>query len=342
MEIVVDLDGTLCDCRWRLPHVKEKNWAAFYAGIKDDPPVEPLLKFFQHLQTMAIESKTNYIWLVFITGRPSKYSEDTITWLNKHGLFDFTLYMRPDGDFRPDYEVKLELLNQAKNEFPGLDLAIEDRLQVAEAYKQAGMTVLEHSFGHPRGGATAADVPATAVLTLVIGPSGAGKTSWLRNDRGYLATSGKVVYSCDLGILPHHIIGTDEIRTDLTGDFKDQSRNDEVFEIFHNLIKQRLQAGLPAVADATNLRRKDRIALVNLAPAAQVRYVVINRSVESKRETGGWRNELNFDLIARHEATFQAQLKDILSGDGIYGVEVINLIKNRNNGNLSSCGADTF
>jgi hypothetical protein len=50
-----------------------------------------------------------------------------------------------------------------------------------------------------------------------------------------------------------------------------------------------------------------------------VTYVVINRSVESKLQTGGWRNDIymkgGLGLIETHEQTFKANEKKILSAD---------------------------
>ena len=47
--------------------------------------------------------------------------------------------------------------------------------------------------------------------------------------------------------------------------------------------------------------------------------------MEEKRRDGGWRNSLPIDLLAKHEATFASQLKDILAGDNRPNVEVVDL-----------------
>ena len=77
------------------------------------------------------------------------------------------------------------------------------------------------------------------------------------------------------------------------------------------------------VFDATNIRNKDRISVVNCAPpTTQIEYHVINRTMEEKYRDGGWRNDLGFDLIAKHEQTFRSNLKDILSGDSLEYIKI--------------------
>jgi predicted kinase len=98
-----------------------------------------------------------------------------------------------------------------------------------------------------------------------------------------------------------------------------------VFAALHAVVKTRLSHGLPTVIDATNLRRKNRMGAAALAKDGKVRYVVIDRPTEEKRRDAGWGATLPIDLIAKHEQTFASQLKDILAGDKLPNVEVIDL-----------------
>jgi hypothetical protein len=116
----------------------------------------------------------------------------------------------------------------------------------------------------------------------------------------------------------------------LCGDARDQSRNTEVFQAMRGMIKARLRAGLHTVVDATHLRRRDRLDHVELAQGCPVEYVVLNRSVDAKRASGGWRNAVikdgkPFDLIGWYEQRFQSQLRDILAGDNMPNVTVTDL-----------------
>lgn len=77
------------------------------------------------------------------------------------------------------------------------------------------------------------------------------------------------------------------------------------------------------VIDATNLRRKDRMTAAALAPKdSRVRYVVVDRPMAEKVRDAGWRAEVP-GLMDKHQQTFNSQIKDILSGDGLPNVDVI-------------------
>jgi hypothetical protein len=62
-----------------------------------------------------------------------------------------------------------------------------------------------------------------------------------------------------------------------------------------------------------------------------VHYVVIDRPMEDKRRNAGWRAEIvgkdgaPFDLISKHDQMFRSQLKDILAGDGLPNVVVVDM-----------------
>lgn len=153
------------------------------------------------------------------------------------------------------------------------------------------------------------------MLTLLIGPSGAGKSTW-----------AKMTYPASW------VVSSDQIRQDLCGDFKDQSRNKEVFQALHAMVETRLKCGLPTVVDATNINAKDRKAIVDIALSVddtfKVKYLVIDAPLEIKKASGGWRNEVmigNKTLVEAHHERFQSALKDIMKGDGYTNVDVVKL-----------------
>ena len=60
------------------------------------------------------------------------------------------------------------------------------------------------------------------------------------------------------------IISSDAIRGEIcSGGVSDQSKNEEVFKIFHRRIRENLQAGRNVIADATNIKIKSRAAIFN-------------------------------------------------------------------------------
>src|SRR5690606_27910980 len=95
------------------------------------------------------------------------------------------------------------------------------------------------------------------------------------------------------------------------------------FAALRQRVRQALSTGNSVVVDSTNLRRSDRLANVALVPAdIPIEYVVIDRPMEEKRRDGGWRLERE-GLLEGHAAIMLAELADILAGDGIPNVTVI-------------------
>lgn len=144
--IVCDLDGTLANCEHRVHHVqnKPKNWNAFYAGVREDEvnvPVLFVLDAFLNREPIPFE-------LIFCSGRPERCRADTENWLREvcH-ITDFTLLMRKDGDFRADYIVKQEILDNAIPKDRVL-FVLDDRQQVVDMWRRNGLTCFQVAEGN--------------------------------------------------------------------------------------------------------------------------------------------------------------------------------------------------
>ena len=147
-------------------------------------------------------------------------------------------------------------------------------------------------------------IPAGPSLIVLIGPSGAGKSHW-----------------AGMNFPDGEIVSTDAMRIEATGDLRRQDLNDAIFEEFHRRIAVKIQRfGQRVIADATNIRNRDRreVAEIGKMLNVPVTYVVINRSMESKYQTGGWRKDVRKKgrpLMEAMEETFQANEATILAGD---------------------------
>lgn len=302
--VIFDIDGTLADLSHRLHHIKRQpiNWDAFFAECGNDTPIQPIHDLARLVVAQGYK-------LILVSGRTDKVREQTEAWLASHDVPHQELHMRKEGDYRQDTIVKSEILDKLLAAGNEIAFVVDDRPSVVAMWRSRGLTCLQC-----RDWQEDAPGEAKGLLTLMVGPSGAGKSYWLQSDA-----------SRDLGIHPSHVVSSDQFRADLCGDFRDQTKNDEVFTALHAVVKTRLSHGLATVIDATNLRRKDRLAAAALANGGKVRYVVIDRPTAEKREQAGWRAELPIDLIAKHEQTFGSQVKDILAGDNQPNVEVIDL-----------------
>lgn len=302
--IIFDIDGTLADLTHRLHHIKNgsRNWDSFFADAGKDAPIEQICQLNRVL--------AGHYNIIVVSGRTDSIRDITEKWLQDNSIRYDDLHMRKHGDYRQDFIIKSEILDHIIEQGNEIEFVIDDRPSVVAMWRERGIICLQCADWKEER-----TIP-QGLLTIMVGPSGAGKSTWLASQE---ATA--------LGIHPSHIVSSDQFRADICGDFKSQTKNDEVFAALHAVVKTRLQYGVPAVVDATNLKRKDRLECVKLAGASPVRYIVLDRPMEEKLRDAGWRAALPFDLLAKHQETFNSQLKDILSGDKQPNVTVIDVRK---------------
>lgn len=128
---IIDLDGVVADVRHRLHHLqgRRKDWAAFFAAASNDTA---------HPEGVAVvETLSRTHEIVFLTGRPRHLYDDTVRWLERHGLGGHRLVMREAGDRRPAAIAKVELLGQvAGGRVVGI--VVDDDVAVLEAVRRAG------------------------------------------------------------------------------------------------------------------------------------------------------------------------------------------------------------
>jgi FMN phosphatase YigB (HAD superfamily) len=133
--VIVDIDGTIADVRHRLHHIKgpgRKNWKAFFEGMDRDEPIREML---EHVRELAKEHR-----ILIVTGRPDTYRSRTERWLKEHEVPFERLYMRRQGDHRPDYEAKAAVLDEVSPR--EIVLAIDDRPPVCAMWERHGIKCL--------------------------------------------------------------------------------------------------------------------------------------------------------------------------------------------------------
>lgn len=305
--IIFDIDGTLASCEHRRHFVsgKAKNWKEFNARMGDDTPIE------QTIWLNDLVSRFDYP--VFITtGRADDMRKVTESWLTHHRVQYDRMFMRHAGDYRQDAIVKREILDQIRALGYEPWLIFDDRPCVVDMWRKEGLFVLQCD---PNPSATlhvgydfhpSVKYP----LDILVGPSGSGKSTYASKE-----------YFGDI------VISSDRLRENFTGDFKDQSQNERVFETMHKLAKAKLELGIPVVLDATHIKRADRIKAAKIVPdSVPVRYIVIDRPIGQKILDCGWRGAVSVKgkpLVQYHDEVFKNNLKDILKGDDLPNVTVV-------------------
>lgn len=143
--VIWDLDGTLSDDRARAHFVevergRERDWTSYFDAIGEDPPIAASLEVLR-----ALHAAGNRV--VFLTGRPEHTRRITERWLRANGLTDYDrLLMRPPGDDRPSGLFKVDEVAKLRREFE-LVCAFEDRIDVAEALRGAGVPIFLYGAG---------------------------------------------------------------------------------------------------------------------------------------------------------------------------------------------------
>ncbi len=138
--VIVDIDGTIADVRHRLHHIqppRKKTWKAFFEAMDGDTPIEPMIR-----QVHELERKHD---IIVVTGRPEQYRRRTEKWLKQNGVHYLRLFMRPEGDHRPDYTVKATVLREFKK--GQIVLAIDDRGPVCDMWEKNGIRCIRVDSG---------------------------------------------------------------------------------------------------------------------------------------------------------------------------------------------------
>lgn len=298
--VIFDIDGSLANCEHRRHHVHgpHKNWTAFFEEACKDTVYEGVANTMHALQSAGETA-------LVVSARPENYRDLTEIWLYENNIVYTQLYMRKKGDFRPDDVIKKEILDQIILDWGKPWLAVDDRPRVLKMWAENGITTMQvgnykqQCLGKPN-------------LFVMVGPSGAGKSTMIEKD--------SVLSKC-------FRVSSDHMREVICKNFKDQTKNMQVFEAVHETVKTLLLNGVDVVLDATNIKDADRKKSVLSAPAGcNIHYVVVDRSLQDKIRDAGWRNDVTIkgkNLVEYHHNTMQSNLKAILSADGFENVTVI-------------------
>ena len=144
--IIFDLDGTLADIEDRRQLCTKENgkmdWNKFFdpENIKLDKPNHPVIN------TLRAFAEAGYNIAIF-SGRSARTKDATEDWLNENGCVYDILKMRPERNFRPDEQLKLEWLNDMDWK-DNVECVFDDRQKVVDMWREIGLTCAQVAPGN--------------------------------------------------------------------------------------------------------------------------------------------------------------------------------------------------
>lgn len=330
MFIVFDLDGTLRDVSHRRKYVAgpQKDYREFFRQSVHDTPIQPVIDL---LRNCVMQGHRVEIW----SGCSDEVISETEDWLNRYikqvhisepGMETYTVYgasllkhMRPSDDHRPDTVLKNEWLNA---EATKPDMIFDDRQSVVDMWRANGVVCAQVAPGDFDKKNSIKLPPRRPKLTVMIGPSGSGKSfqAWK-----IIAKKPYCAY-----------VSSDDTREAQFEGFNDEAYTpagfNHTFSTTHALLSAYLRGGIDVIYDATNLRRRNRMELLKFldfeADWFDVEYIVVSRGLASHLVDyfEFQPDHTNESILRKHYETFQSSKHYALAGDGFDRITVINMI----------------
>jgi hypothetical protein len=159
--IICDLDGTIANVQHRLHYIKnadgtkkkhkDTDWNSFHKACVDDEPYKDVIEILQSL-VLGMGNGCNVCGAVerefyFFSGRNEAVRSETIEWLKRHVPitedWHWELYMRSEGDRRPDTTVKYEMMYELKIMPEDVLCILDDRQSVVDMWRANGFRVMQ-------------------------------------------------------------------------------------------------------------------------------------------------------------------------------------------------------
>lgn len=150
--VFVDLDGTLAnnsrdlDKAFGVPG-KRRDFHRFHKASEHAPVNENVLRLVKDMRSDNLN-------IFALSGRTDQYARETIAFLERSGAPISRLILKREGDFRPDIDFKLEVLENLQKEGLAVVHAIDDRPQVITMWENAGIVVSKVPYHEPVDPAT--------------------------------------------------------------------------------------------------------------------------------------------------------------------------------------------
>lgn len=150
MFVIFDLDGTLADITHRLSYIDREackargerpNWDAFHHACVYDRPIKEMIALNQVLWLAGHRVE---IW----SGRSDMVYDQTVAWLQEHGVRYHQLVMRMKGDHQPDNQLKESWLNTLLDLGTKPDIVFDDRSRIVEMWRSHGIRCAQVAPGN--------------------------------------------------------------------------------------------------------------------------------------------------------------------------------------------------
>lgn len=141
--IIFDLDGTIALDHHRSHLLKGdvKYWDEYFDACIHDEPNIPVIRILKSLYA----SEPVAIW----SGRSMKVWKQTEAWLTEHGLAWRLSHirMRGEDDRTQDDILKMQWLQELRNNGQDVSMAFEDRQRVVDAWRANGVPCFQVAPG---------------------------------------------------------------------------------------------------------------------------------------------------------------------------------------------------
>lgn len=151
---IIDIDGTIADTAHRQWVLEEKrpygpNWDLFFSLAADDTPFEHMRQLVWTLSDLDDENGDARNNILYVSGRPERCRSLTVKWLEQHDFPDgYQLWMRKDGDHRPDTVIKKEILQFIRDAGYNPSMAFDDRNAVVAMWRANGVPCAQVAEGN--------------------------------------------------------------------------------------------------------------------------------------------------------------------------------------------------
>lgn len=141
--ILVDLDHTLSDARWRDVWIKPKmsvdDWNQYHSRMGEDALIRPIADLVRVMKAAGMQ-------IYIVTSRNDYWRATAMLWLGKHGVPVDRLFMRPDDDdVTPSAKLKVRqiLTYMLPSDLARVSLIIDDREDVLAEFARLGICGLQ-------------------------------------------------------------------------------------------------------------------------------------------------------------------------------------------------------